>query len=556
MTFWKRYGLYIALYLAVIAAFASVRVWKYVDFAILSQMLGQNRTLDPEIVAVDLNAPLGHVRPPLADVLETICKPHDPAAETLTCTRSGEKLPKLVVIDVEFINNRGDPAIVARLVRDIKALRAAGVRVYGAVLPSNDPGDQNGKAEDERAVEEIYGVLSGYGHTKLDVVPFFRGGVTWYEPVIEFPNGSRLEALPLNVVKSARESALPTAVHDERIVPIGSHAAFLEAIHRAPLPADFEFTADDWVLIGDVRGERDLAASGNGPDLAGRTGFELLAFALDDEKKRTEGDTANGAARYEPHVDVFLMLILLALFSAASVVAYRLIFARLRTRRACFSLSLGGALLVTFAALYLLELVLVANHQIYAQLTLVSVGIITAGALTARWTVADVHHTRFLTGLWADAERVGDGERFDVFISYARDPENAAWVEEHVYRPLSQMRRADGTPLRVFFDRDSIKAGNDWYRRIVTAIYRSERFVAVYSKGYFERWFCRDELELAMLRAGGGKPFIVPLSRVGGAIPKRYASIQFVDVERNPNFIDEVALSVRDAGAETARVSQ
>jgi hypothetical protein len=544
----RRWIKYVFVYVLIVGAVALVPFWKYVDFALLGQMLGEDRTLDPELVAIDLNAHLGHVRPPLADVLEAICRPANAAAAELTCTRPYAERPKLVVLDVEFIANRGDQRIVDRLVRDIKALRAANMRVYGAVLPSNDPGDQSAQRENERAVEKIYSLLSGYGHTELFVIPFLQG-FAWYEPTVDFPNGSRMEALPLNIVKSARQSSQPTAVKETRIVPIGSHRDFLQSVHSYPLPATYQFTNDDWVLVGDILGEREVAAKQNGVNLGERTGFELLAWALDDEKKRTETDTTNGATRFEPHVDAGLLVILLLLFSALAVAAYRYAFARLKTRRYCFTLSLAAALGVTFGAFVLLELVLFANHQLFARVSLIAVGIVTAGALTARWTVSDVRHERFLTSLWASAAQGRNPPVYDVFISYARDPENAKWVEENVYEPLSRTLGPDGRPLRIFLDREVLSAGHDWYQRIVQAIYGSKRFVAIYSAGYFDRWFCRDELELAMLRSSGGSQFIVPVSRVGSAIPKRYGAIQFVDAGK-PGFLDEVIRSIRTADEE------
>ncbi len=544
--FWRRYGVFVLVYLVCIAAFASLQVWKYADFALMGQLLGEDRSIDPEVVVIDLNAHLGQVRAPLAGVLETICGTSMAPRGAMHCTRGANALPKLIVLDVEFIENRGDPAEVDRLARVITALRGAGVRVYGAVLPSNPPGVQTGQPAGGRPIERLYSLLSGYGHTELWVVPFLRG-FAWYDPEIETKDGVRIEALPLNVVKSARQSAQPTPVHDTRIVPLGAHQDFGQSVHSVPFPRSFAFTNDDWVLIGDALGEGEKTptriAAGD------RSGFELLAWALADEKKRTEAETSNGAARYEPHVDVALMLILLALFSGLAVVVYRLIFSRVRARRFCFTLSFVGAVLVSLGALALLELLLLANHQLYSQVTLVAAGIVIASAVTARWTARDVHHQRFLVSLSMSAQGLVETERFDVFISYARDPENAAWVEQNVYRPLSQTLHENGQPLKVFFDRENLAVGAAWYERIVRAIHGSARFVAVYSAGYFDRWFCRDELELAMLKPFEGSPFIVPISRVGNAVPRRYLGIQFIDVDRNPGFIAEIVRSIHAAEA-------
>src|SRR5262249_4786795 len=279
--------------------------------------------------------------------------------------------------------------------------------------------------------------------------------------------------------------ARPTVVRETRIVPLGSHQDFLQSEHTYPLPRSFAFANDDWVLIGDDLAEREYAGKGGQSTFGVRSGFELLAWALVDEKDRTQMATASGAPVYEPHVDIGLMLILLVAFSLLAAVAYRQIFARIRTRRYSYTLSFLGAVLIAVVGMGALEMVLISNHQLFSQVTLVSAGIVTASALTARWTVVDVRHQRFLTSLWARAAKVGDADRYDVFISYARDPENAAWVEANLYRPLCEKTGADGNPLRVFFDRETLIVGSEWYNRIVGAIYGSRIFVAVYSAGYF-----------------------------------------------------------------------
>jgi hypothetical protein len=71
--------------------------------------------------------------------------------------------------------------------------------------------------------------------------------------------------------------------------------------------------------------------------------------------------------------------------------------------------------------------------------------IMLAGILTWQFTL------KFL------ASGVADGSgKYDAFISYSR--QQSDWVVKNVYEPLKAMRKADGTPLSVFFDRtDSFK---------------------------------------------------------------------------------------------------
>ena len=69
--------------------------------------------------------------------------------------------------------------------------------------------------------------------------------------------------------------------------------------------------------------------------------------------------------------------------------------------------------------------------------------------------------------------------RYDVFISYARDAENAKWVERNVLEPLERASKADGSRYRICFDRKTIKVGYSWYSTQVDAICQTAYFIPV-----------------------------------------------------------------------------
>jgi hypothetical protein len=117
-------------------------------------------------------------------------------------------------------------------------------------------------------------------------------------------------------------------------------------------------------------------------------------------------------------------------------------------------------------------------------------------------------------------------------------------VEENVLAPLSRVRTAEGKPLRIFFDRQSIKIGYTWYTTLVEGVYGSRFFVPIYSEDYFDRPFCRDELDIAMLRQVGAEAFILPIARRVDGIPTRYARVQFVDANKEPDFIESVIAAI------------
>jgi len=88
--------------------------------------------------------------------------------------------------------------------------------------------------------------------------------------------------------------------------------------------------------------------------------------------------------------------------------------------------------------------------------------------------------------------------QYDVFVSYAHDPsENKAWVKNMIVGPLRALRHADGTPYRIFFDEAEIKVGRRWEATIELALLGTRCVVPVYSERYFERPYCREEIEIA-----------------------------------------------------------
>ncbi len=86
----------------------------------------------------------------------------------------------------------------------------------------------------------------------------------------------------------------------------------------------------------------------------------------------------------------------------------------------------------------------------------------------------------------------------DLFVSYAHiddQGENAGHVSALVSAIEADYRRFAGSPLRVFFDRDEIRAMDDWEGRILTGLRHSKMMVAILSPSYFASAYCRKEWE-------------------------------------------------------------
>jgi hypothetical protein len=499
--------------------------YHYCDAWLLTDVLGyaKHETIDPRVVPIDLGAPKDGLRPPVAALLEAICKP-DRAAGTpgATCTRRRLSLPESVVMDIVFATGSGDPHLVERLRNDIVALREAGVGVYAVVAPGIP------------TVAPIYAALTGAGHTEINVVPFVATGFAWYKHV-ENVDGKNVLAMPLAV--ESGNGSVDAGDTGTTLIPVGPHETFQQQYWTVK-DAIATFAGDrlgSSTTQGRLYG-KTLVVGNGATDVklpGGRNGFEVANWAISDwfaDPRLVQ--------RLTSQPDNLLMLVLTVAASALAALTYVYLFRFVRTRPFGYAIAFGGACIAAFLGIAAFEAISIVGNYAFSQVSLALIGTVTASGVAARASADGVKHERFLRDLWARSQDSPD-DRFDVFISYTHDPENAAWVKEHIYERLSQTLGPSGQPLRIFFDRDSIKTGMDWYERIVRSIHGTRVFLPVYSRGYFRRWFCRDELELALLRRRNDPTFILPITRVGYKLPRRYASIQALDTN-SPMFAEDL----------------
>ena len=105
---------------------------------------------------------------------------------------------------------------------------------------------------------------------------------------------------------------------------------------------------------------------------------------------------------------------------------------------------------------------------------------------------------------------------YDVFISYARKDDVDARVSTFV-DALSRFHKViTGDDLRVFFDRDEIRSGDDWYLRLLESLRHSASMVALLSPAYLESEYCwiewttfERQAAVAMAVDQGIKPLVV-----------------------------------------------
>ena len=138
--------------------------------------------------------------------------------------------------------------------------------------------------------------------------------------------------------------------------------------------------------------------------------------------------------------------------------------------------------------------------------------------------------------------------KYDAFISYSR--QNSEWVTKNVYEPLKAMRKADGSPLAVFFDRTEIGIGEAFTTRYMWAIVDSRFFIPIFSEDYYGRKHTRNEMDMAYKRWVEKKIVILPVAHTAQRVPEIYSHLNYVDAQANPRFIEDIQKALLGAPAE------
>jgi len=213
-------------------------------------------------------------------------------------------------------------------------------------------------------------------------------------------------------------------------------------------------------------------------------------------------------------------------FSLLTVFVFALIFKyikRLQTKHTLlaiitFLISIG--LLIIYG-----RLILAFNYVIPVGHTLVAMVV----ALILCWSFA---HKFLVTG-------VAEGsQKYDVFISYSRN--HGEWVYKNVYEPLADFRKPNGDKLNIFFDKKSIGFGEAFTAKYMWAIVDTKCFIPIISEDYYVKNHCRNELDCAMKRWVEKLLSIQAIAFSFKAVPEAYNSINFIDINVTPDFIEMI----------------
>jgi hypothetical protein len=515
--------LYLALFVLVMGFLALATPWQELDWRIYAAMTsGELPALSNDVVLADTP----YDKDP-AIFRESVCGTLEALAH-----RTDER-PRVVVLDIQIGE---DPRGLELLKACVERTQGQGVKVYAAANPLDRSGNVDDDFIDRHAKELYRNVLDGYGHTLFE----HKYGAAKYDPYIDLGDGRGLPALPIKLAE--QEYARPmTRAQSPIVLRMGDAREAERRTLKTQGSADAErpATRGKVVIVGSLA--QDVS------DIDSRSGPELLAWAISE--RIVPADSA------PPRVlaDWRLLLMTVAAFSVLNVLCFAGLRALRDARRATLP-AWAIALASGAASILVLVLFVWALRQlayVYPQVSLVVAGIVLSGALAwlkdwreAEWNVIRPDE---------DDGRRRAPEQYDVFISYSRAPENAQWVVQNIFEPLSRLHKPDGSALRIFFDTETMNPGARWYAAIAHAIAGSRVFVAVYSEDYFERPGCRFEMERAAIMAGFNqqRAFILPVARVVPDIPLEYKTIHFIDVNLARDWgrrLAEAVTAALDAG--------
>ena len=520
------------LAVAIFIAFAGgvFGVWQMADhFVFRSLYLTQAPTPGSGIRLVDIDYPDDVKREQPQRYRETL-------GSALTQLAALPAAPRVVLIDIWISSN---PAGADAVMQGIAALRAKGTRVYAAVDPKGRHGKNSGDFMKSHH-EGIYAsALDGYGHTQLE----YGFGVLKYERELTLPTQGgdiRVAALPVRAaINDEHADTLPASL----IIPLGTDAAFKPFIHRLadaaariepPIPAAAPAT---YVIVGSLAADSD--------NVLDRPGPLLLAWAVAD---LSAGKASVAREPLNHPLALFAIAALAVLLTIGSfALSFRVVRGRVAPSRWNALINRLALAAFVFSALALMcagGIVLLAGRVIPVAFPIACAALASAyGWLVARHWIADEQVRREMAG--TSEERA---TQYDVFVSYAHDPpENKTWVKNTIILPLVALRHADGRPFRIFFDEASISVGRQWKSEIELALLGTRFFLPVYSARYFERPYCREEMEIADQLRIEGRLRMFPVAREVGEVPERYLrKVQYIDVRANPAFIDDLIAQIVD----------
>ena len=408
--------------------------------------------------------------------------------------------PAAVIIDFHFTKYQGDSTVLKKLEFALKFLRMKGTKIF-ATYPMNNLNNLEFDKVEQEVRTELYDDKTNYFQDgRLHTQIINKYGVLIYLPILKFsdnkPNNG-IKALPLRVAEYAsgkselKQSDYPSGY----VLPVGDTLSLYNQTYtfkhekdstnngvlkpeneKKTIPSKWN---GKYIIIGDF--DYDTHKSFNE-----HKGPQLVAWALNDQLKDKENSFAK-----QPF-DNFFGELALVFFMTLIVV---------------------GIFLLIFNLIKILQtrpIIIALLSFLFGFLILIGIGFAILNFFNEVLPVFYVSSSMMLTSVfaWHYSKQIliagiaPGGEIFDLFISYNRRT-SQDWVIKNLFEPLEKYRKKDGSELKIFFDKKSIKNSNAFAFKYTRGVQDSKLFIPICSEGYKNSNHCMNELSVAYTRHFG-----------------------------------------------------
>lgn len=547
----KRLAIYLITFLIALILALNLGNWKKVDNYLVgysNRSSEKENIVNKDIVFVHLDQ-----NPPGKSGCESFTQKRRNTIDLLNAVLEQSLMnngPKGVVLDIWFGNDNTE---LDNLLTAINNLQAFGVPVYAAyninASSSNIDIDNVDIDELEQAhLTEVYNILSSGSETKhtgsgrYHTNFYAERDMASYENDFKFysssfPDSTVIESLVYKVAHDLGDSNTMLLEEKRRgsIVPYAS----LEEMHMR----SYFFQADSTLSLQSFKAYEGMPLSSQIIDMD-----EKIMIVGDPESDVIDLGSSTIPGPYVVTWAISDLLdenirLKLPLESTSVIIGQMLFFA--------FFVALVFALLFKYVTrlqtkpliIAILSFLIVLHlFFIYYKVILTFKAVIPVGQTLVSMFVAAGLCWRFAYKFLVTGIAEGS-QKYDVFISYSHGPQ-AEWVEKNVYEPLAAYRKPSGDKLSIFFDKKSIGIGEAFTSKYMWAIVDTKYFVPVVTDEYYKKNHCKNELDLAVNRFVEKRIKINMLAFNYEAVPEPYRTFNYIEVGKNPNFIETITSNI------------
>ena len=446
-----------------------------------------------------------------------------------------------IILDFSFAS---DTQGLDTLEKSINVLKSKKVNVYAVydIVKLTDDTIKNFKANERERASQLYKEVftNGRLHTTIDVHP---SGIVWYDSFKRFRKSIidstelnvRVWALPIKVAENLGENIEIDRFNPKTIVlPVGNMEGLKNRTWKYLIDKDsigestYNFqpesgnqnvfdVSNNIFIIGDFENDQHKVGKNNtipGP--------YLLAWALYDQlrdNKLAKQPMDNGWIHFG--IALFCVLIITGIFELVFLILKKL-------KSKPFLIGLISAT-IGLIVLYGFIILMPENKVIRPSFPAISM------------ILASIFIAFFKKKFIKDPTAEGGGID-DIFISYSR--KHSDWVTQYILDYLKDYTTKNGKSLKIFFDVESIRAGENFTAKIKERIFNSNAFMPIVSwPEYFDkdRIYCLLEFEQADSRIVANNMEMFPITYDINYIPKQYRTMDWIIVDKdNPQFYDKL----------------